>query len=116
MWEPEDCKSTGKRNISCKIFFSKIRRFEEGSGSHLGGKKAPRGAKMSPKRPQIDIKIVIDFDAKIKRAGVGLGFRHWAETPPRELPGGAPGAQGRRPRHHGTSLNIHSNQRIEEFT
>ena len=39
MREPEDPKSIGKRSISCKITFSKIRRFEEGSGTHLGGKK-----------------------------------------------------------------------------
>ena len=39
MWEPEDPKSIGKRNISYKFTFSKIRRFEEGSGNHLSGKK-----------------------------------------------------------------------------
>ena len=39
MWEPEDPKSIGKRTISCKFTFSKIRRFEEGSGNHLSGKK-----------------------------------------------------------------------------
>ena len=39
MWEPGDPKSVGKRNISCKFTFSKIRRFEEGSGNHLSGKK-----------------------------------------------------------------------------
>ena len=39
MWEPEDPKSIGKRNISCKITFSKIRHLKEGSGSHSGGKK-----------------------------------------------------------------------------
>ena len=36
MWEPEDPKSIGKRNISCKITFSTITRFEEGSRSNLG--------------------------------------------------------------------------------
>ena len=39
MWEPEDPKSIGKRTISCKFTFSKIRRFEEGPGNHLSGKK-----------------------------------------------------------------------------
>ena len=34
MWEPQDPKSIGKRNISCKFTFSKTTRFEEGSGSH----------------------------------------------------------------------------------
>ena len=36
MWEPEDPKSIGKRTISCKFTFSKIRRFEEGPGTNLG--------------------------------------------------------------------------------
>ena len=36
MWEPEDPKSIGKRTISCKITFSKIRWFEDGSGTNLG--------------------------------------------------------------------------------
>ena len=39
MWEPGDPKSIGKRNVSCKFTFSKIRRFEEGSSNHLSGKK-----------------------------------------------------------------------------
>ena len=39
MWEPEDPKSSGKRSISCKITFSKITRFEDGSGTNLDGKK-----------------------------------------------------------------------------
>ena len=39
MWEPEDPKSIGKRNISCKFTFAKKRRFEESSGNHLSGKK-----------------------------------------------------------------------------
>ena len=36
MWEPEDPKSVGKRIISCKFTFSKIRWFEDGSGTNLG--------------------------------------------------------------------------------
>ena len=36
MWEPEVPKSIGKRNISCKFTFSKIRWFEDGSGTNLG--------------------------------------------------------------------------------
>ena len=39
MWEPEDPKSIGKHTISCKITFSKIRRFEDGSGTNLGRKR-----------------------------------------------------------------------------
>ena len=39
MWEPGDPKSIGKRIILCEFTFSKIRRFEEGSGNHLRGKK-----------------------------------------------------------------------------
>ena len=79
-------------------------------------KKTPKGPKMTPKRdprstpkrPKFDMKIVSDFDAKTKKARHGLSFRLWAETPQREAPwellGGAPGAQVRRPRHHGTAL------------
>ena len=66
----------------------------------MSPKRDPRS---SPKRPQIDIKIVIDFDAKTKRAGDGLTFRHWAETPPREAPQGLrEGAQAARDRPPGT--------------
>ena len=36
MWEPEDSKSVGRRNISCKFTFSKIRWFEDGSWTNLG--------------------------------------------------------------------------------
>ena len=74
--------------------------------------KAPRGAKMtpkrdprsSPKRPQIDIKIVIDFDAKTKRARQGSTRRNWAETPP---PGRRPRGSGRGPKRHGTGPQAH---------
>ena len=52
MWEPEDPKSIGKRNISCKITFSKIRRFEDGSGTNLGRPRLHNGRKRSPKRTQ----------------------------------------------------------------
>ena len=61
-----------------------------------------RGPRSTPKRTKIDVKIEIDLDAKTKRAGQGLGFRLWVDLPPPL--GGAPGTQGRRPRHHGTAL------------
>ena len=59
--------------------------------------------KSSPKRSKFDIKIVIDFnlDTKTKGACPSLTLVVWAGIPPR---GGAPGTQGRGPRHHGTAL------------
>ena len=47
-----------------------------------------RDPRSTPKRPKIDIKNVIDSDAKNKRAYHGSTRRHWAETPPREAPQG----------------------------
>ena len=64
-------------------------------------KREPRS---TPKRPKIDIKIVIDFDAKTMRAGHGLAFVHWAETPP---PGRRPRGSGRGPKRHGTGPQAH---------
>ena len=62
-----------------------------------------RDLRSTPKRPQIDIKIVIEFDAKTKRAVGGLAFRHWVESPPWEAPqepwGGGPSGTGAAPRH-----------------
>ena len=63
-----------------------------------------RDPRWSPKRSKIDVQIDMNFDAKTKRARQPTTLRLWAGTPPRELRGGAPGAQGRRPRHHGTAL------------
>lgn len=111
MWEPGDPKSIGKRNISCTFTFSKIRRFEDGSGSHFSGKKAPRGAKMIPKRDprstpersQTNVKIQLNFDAKTKRAGQGLRIRPWGGPPHREAPQGlqvgGPHGTGAAPKH-----------------
>ena len=73
--------------------------------------KAPRGAKMTPKRdprstpkrPQTDIKIEISFDAKTKRARQGSTRRLWGASPPLEAPqepwGGGPSDTGPAPRH-----------------
>ena len=58
-----------------------------------------RDPRSTPKRPEIDTKIVIDFDVKTKRDRQGLTIRLWAENPPQ---GGAPGALGRGPTRHGT--------------
>ena len=60
--------------------------------------KAPKGAKMtpkrdprsSPKRPKTDIKIDLNLNAKTKRVGQGSARRLWAGTPPQ---GAAPCAR-----------------------
>ena len=63
-------------------------------------KREPRSF---PKRPQTDIKIGMNFDAKTKRAGHGLNFRLWVVTAPQEAPqgarGGGPHGKGQDPRH-----------------
>ena len=70
-------------------------------------KKDPRS---TPKRPKIDIKIDLNFDAdlmgrRVEVVGIDLNWalKFGAGTPWEPL-GGAPGAQGRRPRHHETAL------------
>ena len=91
-----------------KIHFFDVKTVRRRSWDQLWPTKAPKRPKMTPKtepkstprRSKIDVKIVIKKDAKSKRAGVVLGRRHWAGTPPQ---GAAPGTQGRRPRPHGTS-------------
>jgi hypothetical protein len=88
-------------------YFVQIRFFEDktvrrGSWDQLRPTKAPKGAKMTPKRdprstpkrPKTDIKIDLNFDAKTKRACHGSARRLWAGTPPQ---GGAPAALGRGP-------------------
>ena len=94
-----------------QIHFFADKTVRRGFRQPLKRKKAPRGAKITPrgdprstpKRPQIDIEIVIEFDAKTKRAGQGLTFTHWVEPPPWEAPqglrGGGPSDTGPAPRH-----------------
>ena len=94
-----------------KIHFFDVKTVRRRSWDQLWPTKAPKRAKMTPKRdprstpkrPKIDIKIDMIFDANSRGAWRPTGRRLWAGTPPRELPGGAPGTQGRRPRPHGTS-------------
>ena len=94
-----------------KIHFFDVKTVRRRLWDQLWPTKAPKRPKMTPKtepkstprRSKIDVKIVIKNDAKSKRARPLLGRRHWAGTPPRDPPGGAPGTQGRRPRPHGTS-------------
>ena len=72
--------------------------------------KAPRGAKMTPKRdprsipkrPKTDIKINLNFDAKTKMVGEGSARRLWAGTPPQGAAPGRPRGPRRRPKRHGT--------------
>ena len=81
----------------------------------MGPKREP---KTTPRRSKIDIKIDQKNESKTKRAVPVLTCRLWAGTPPRELPGGAPGAQGRGPRHlysHRLSKKEHNYIRILEF-
>ena len=60
--------------------------------------KAPKRPKMTPKtepkstprRSKIDVKIVIENDAKFKRAHPLLGRRHWVGPPPQGPPGRRP--------------------------
>ena len=66
-------------------------------------------------------KIVIDFDAKTKRAVQGVVFRHWAGTPPLggpgrrpRSPGGAAQAPWDRPPRHPCARSKHKNHRIIE--
>ena len=86
------------KEMLCLIGFDKTVRRR--SHDQVRPKQAPKGPKMtpkrdrrpSPKRPKIDIKIDIDFDAKTKGAGPALSCRHWAGNPPpdaREAPQGA---------------------------
>ena len=73
-------------------------------------KRGQKGVKMTPnprstpKRSKIVIKIFINFDENPKGRGRGLGLVVWGRDPPLGAPGRAPGAQGRRPRPHGTAL------------
>ena len=57
-----------------------------------------RDPRSTPKRPQTDIKIELNFDAKTKRVGHGSTRRHWVEPPPGRRPRGS----GRGPKRHGT--------------
>ena len=61
-----------------------------------------RDPRSTPKRPQTDIKIDLNFDAKTKRVGHGSAGRLWG-APPLEAPqgpwGGGPSDTGPPPRH-----------------
>ena len=76
-----------------------------------------RGPRSTPKRPQTDIKIDIDFDAKTKRAGQGSARRHWAGPPPREAPQepweGAQAARERPPGTHARGILVYIIQYTE---
>ena len=94
------------RHYACRCFvnihFFDVKTVRRRSWDQLWPTKAPKRPKMTPKtepkstprRSKIDVKIVIKNDAKTKRAGVVLGRRHWAGTPPQ-------GPPGRRPRDPG---------------
>ena len=104
-------KSIGKRSIRWKIVFSKIRRFEDGSGTNLGRTKHKNDPNMTPRgtqdRPQDDQKSTSKSTSNLMRNQRGHEWFWPADIgpgpPPRDPLGGAPGTQGRRPRPHGTS-------------
>ena len=63
-----------------------------------------RDPRWTPRRPKIDIKIDMIFDAHPREARPPTAVRLSAGTPPWDPLGRAPGAQGERPRPHGTAL------------
>ena len=90
--------------------------------SAKGPKMTPqRDPRSNPKRPKIDIKIDINFDAKTMRAYHGLRFRHWVGNPPLGAPGRRPRDPGeaaqaprdRSPRHPGTHVRVLNTKIIE---
>ena len=95
----------GKCVISWRITFSKIRRFEDGSGTNLGGKKRQEVRKWSPRGTQDRRQTIQNryknrprFRCENQEGLRGIGF----QTLGRDPPGGAPGALGRGPKRHRT--------------
>ena len=70
-----------------------------------------RDPRSTPKRPQTDIKINLNFNAKTKRAYHGSVRRFWAGTPPREAPQepweGAQAARERPPGTHARGIRVY---------
>ena len=109
-WPSKSCSRPGWRSFFLKNHFFDVKTVRKRSWDQLWPIKVSKRPKMTPKtepkstprRSKNDIKIDIKNDAKTKRAGQETGRGVWVGTS-RDLPGGAPGTQGRRPRPHGTS-------------
>ena len=106
MWEPEDPKSIQKHIISCTNTFSKIGRFETGSGSHLRGKSAKRSENDPQEVPKIDPNTTQDrhqnrpkFRCENQEGRPGIDLQTLGRDPP---PGRRPRSPGRGPRRHGS--------------
>ena len=87
--------------------------------------KAPRGAKMTPKRdprstpkrPKTDIKIELNFDAKTKRVGQGSVRRLWGAPPPWRRPRSpGEGGQATRERPPGTHARGKRSKEVYNYT